>query len=77
MDRQRRLLRLAEAELHVTDGPTHIENQRRLIRALERDGYATATAHAFLETILETQALCEHHRDGLVRELGQTDDQAG
>jgi len=62
------------APKHVWDGQQHVEDQRRILAELERDGHDTATARTLLSTLEALQQLQVEDRERLVRELAKLKD---
>jgi hypothetical protein len=69
MDREEFLYHLAFAEQRAAEGLENIEKQRSLIRRLECDGQDVTKAKAFMDIMVDLQALHEQLRDTIKQEL--------
>jgi hypothetical protein len=57
---------LVEIERHIARGVVHLARQRELIAELDRAGHDTEEARAILDSLMETQALHQQHRERLL-----------
>jgi hypothetical protein len=70
MDRALELVHLHKAEVDIAKARERIECQIELIDRLREHGHDLATANALLQTMCETLAAMEQHREIIVKELG-------
>jgi hypothetical protein len=61
---------LVEAKRHVAESLRHIEDQRIVIRQLERDGHDITQAKELLSELVEAQNLHQQNLQRVLRELG-------
>jgi hypothetical protein len=66
-----KLRHLAITDRHISQGAQDINLQRRIVALMEvrPDVMATYAARSLLNTMLDTQAVYEQHRDAILREL--------
>ncbi|HEY1891029.1 MAG TPA: hypothetical protein VGG63_11520 [Steroidobacteraceae bacterium] len=69
MDRTLLKDHLAQAERHIATGERTLDQQRELIRDLERDGHDARSARALLESFEQLQTLHFADRERILDEL--------
>jgi len=69
MDRAVEEEHLRKAETEIAQGRDRIERQTQLIARLAADGHDVTTAQSLLQTMRETLAAMEQHRQLIVSEL--------
>lgn len=71
VDRATEQEHLRKAEADIAEANDRIARQRALLAHLESDGHDTVMAKDLLQTMCQTLAAMEQHRQLILRELGR------
>ena len=71
VDRATEQEHLRKAEAGIAEANGRIDRQRALLARLESDGHDTGMAKDLLQTMCETLAAMEQHRQLILEELGR------
>ena len=71
MDRATELVHFRKAENDIKEGRGRIERQNELIARLREQGHDLTAANSMLQTLHETLAVMEQHREMILKELAR------